>query len=124
MVVNVKLAYRIYRDLGLTVRKRRRKKDAVERQPRPAPERPNQRWSVDFVSDSLSNGRRIRCLTIVDDFTRECPAIEVDNGPEFGGCPGTPRFTQLGDTKIYAPIGDVISDSGGSERGVAELAPP
>jgi putative transposase len=77
-VVNVKRTYRIYHDLGLTVRKRRRKKVAVERQPRPAPERPNQRWSMDFVSDSLSNGRRIRCLTIVDDFTRECPAIEVD----------------------------------------------
>ena len=43
------------------------------------PKRPNLRWSMDFVSDQLgSTGRRFRCLTIVDDFTRECLAIEVD----------------------------------------------
>lgn len=77
-VVNVKRTYRVSRQLGLSVRKRRRKKVAAPRQPRPAPERPNQRWSMDFVSDALANGRRVRCLTIVDDFTRECPAIEVD----------------------------------------------
>ena len=39
---------------------------------------PNQRWSMDFVLDSTVGGRRIRALTIVDQFTRECPAIEVD----------------------------------------------
>jgi putative transposase len=76
--VNVKRTCRVCRHLGLSVSKRRRKKVAVERQPRPAQERPNQRWSMDFVSDSLSNGRRIRCLAIVDDVSRECPAIEVD----------------------------------------------
>ncbi len=39
---------------------------------------PNQRWSMDFVSDGLADGRRLRCLNIVDDFTKECLAIEVD----------------------------------------------
>jgi putative transposase len=43
-----------------------------------APERPNQRWSMDFVQDQLADGRRFRTLTIVDSFTRECPALEVD----------------------------------------------
>jgi putative transposase len=42
------------------------------------PEAANVRWSMDFVSDAFSSGRRFRALTIVDDFTRECPAIEVD----------------------------------------------
>jgi putative transposase len=42
------------------------------------PTRPNERWALDFVSDALAWGRRIRCLTVVDCFTRESPAIEVD----------------------------------------------
>lgn len=44
----------------------------------PAPERPNQLWSLDFVEDSLANGRQLRTLTIVDVYSRECPQIEVD----------------------------------------------
>ena len=44
----------------------------------PAPERPNQKWSMDFVSDITITGRRFRALTIEDDYSRECPAIEVD----------------------------------------------
>jgi putative transposase len=76
--INVKRTYRLYRELGLTVRMRKRKRISVERKPRVTPSQPNQRWSIDFVSDALENGRKIRCLTVVDDFTRECPAIEVD----------------------------------------------
>jgi putative transposase len=40
--------------------------------------KPNQRWSIDFVSDCVSTGKVIRMLTVVDDYTRECPAIEAD----------------------------------------------
>lgn len=76
---NWKLTYRLYREEGLAVRRRRRnKRAAVVRQPRTLPVRPNVRWSMDFVADAMSSGRRFRALTIVDDFTRECPAIEVD----------------------------------------------
>jgi putative transposase len=78
--VNWKLVYRVYREekLSLRVRKRRRIASLV-RVPMDVPKRPNLRWSMDFVSDQLgSTGRRFRCLTIVDDFTRECLAIEVD----------------------------------------------
>jgi putative transposase len=79
-VVNHKKVYRIYCEEDLTVRKRKRKKSSKYRGERPvAPSRPNERWSMDFVHDSLAHGRKIRTLNIVDDFTRECLAIEVDH---------------------------------------------
>jgi putative transposase len=78
-VVNHKRTERIYKEEGLALRrKRRRKGTAGTRVIIPAPERPNQKWSMDFVSDSVVTGRRFRALTIVDDYSRECPAIEVD----------------------------------------------
>ena len=76
--VNRKLVHRLYREEGLAVRRRKRKRVAVPRAPLAPPERANERWSVDFVSDALADGRKFRALTIVDDFTRESPAIEVD----------------------------------------------
>jgi putative transposase len=59
-------------------RRRRKRIGPVERRPLPKPSTANQSWSMDFVSDGLADGRRLRCLTIVDDCTRECVAIEVD----------------------------------------------
>jgi putative transposase len=77
--VNRKHVYRLYREAGLAVRRRKRKRiGLVERKPLPKPLMANQSWSMDFVSDGLADGRRIRCLNIVDDCTRECLAIEVD----------------------------------------------
>ncbi len=77
--VNRKLTYRLYREAGLAVRRRKRKRiGPFERRPLPKPDAANQSWSMDFVSDGLADGRRLRCLTIVDDCTRECVAIEVD----------------------------------------------
>lgn len=79
LVVNHKRTERIYKEEGLALRrKRRRKGTAGARVIMPAPARPNQKWSMDFVSDSVVTGRRFRALTIVDDYSRECPAIEVD----------------------------------------------
>ena len=77
-VVNRKLVQRLYREEGLTVRRRRRKRVAVPRTPLATPLAANERWSMDFVSDALADGRKFRSLTLVDDFTRECPVIEVD----------------------------------------------
>ena len=78
-IVNHKKVYRIYNEENLTVKKRGRKKTNRYRGESPdRPCRPNERWSMDFVHDSLANGRKIRTLNIVDDFTRECLAIEVD----------------------------------------------
>lgn len=77
--VNHKRTYRLYHEQGLMVRKRKRKRvGAVERLMRTAPIAPNQSWSMDYVADALIDGRKLRALTIVDDFTRECLAIEVD----------------------------------------------
>jgi putative transposase len=112
---NHKRIERIYVEEALQIRRRRRKRrvPGTRREPMPIPEGRNQRWSMDFVHDRLADGRRVRTLTIVDDYTRECPAIEVatsipgrrvcrvldqlkeerglpktivvDNGPEFAG---------------------------------------
>ena len=77
--VNRKRVYRLYRDAGLAVRRRKRKRIGFfERKPLPKPTSANVSWSMDFVADGLISGRRLRCLTIVDDCTRECLAIEVD----------------------------------------------
>nr|WP_322880959.1 IS3 family transposase [Pandoraea sputorum] len=78
-LANHKRVWRLYSQAGLSVRKRRRKCiAAVERTPRPLPTGPNQSWSMDFVADGLTYGRRFRCLNVVDDYTRECLVIEVD----------------------------------------------
>ena len=77
--VNHKRTHRLYREQGLMVRKRKRKRIGLaERLVMPAPQAPNQSWSMDYVADALIDGRKLRALTIVDDFTRECLAIEVD----------------------------------------------
>jgi putative transposase len=79
-VVNRKRVLRIYREEGLLVRKRgRRRRSQAPRPIRVAPGRANERWSMDFIHDSLASGRRFRCLTILDEHTRESLAIEVDH---------------------------------------------
>jgi putative transposase len=77
--INVKRTWRVYREEGLAVRKRRRKKLPVtERQPLVSPERPNEVWSMDFVFDELANGRKVKTRTVVDDCTKEAVQIAVD----------------------------------------------
>lgn len=77
--INHKRTYRVYHEAGLMVRRRKRKRIAgLERQIRVIAQAPNQSWSMDFVSDGFVDGRRLRCLNIVDDFTKQCLAIEVD----------------------------------------------
>lgn len=112
--VNHKRTERLYRIEGLALRRRRhRKRAAGVRVTLPAATRPTERWSMDFLHDRLADGRRFRVLTMVDDYSRECPAlvadtsltgarvvqvleclaeaqslpqrITVDNGPEFAG---------------------------------------
>ena len=77
--LNHKKLFRLYREERLTVRKRGGRKRALgTRAPMTLPQGPNQRWSLDFVSDMLADGRRFRVLVVVDDFTRECLALVVD----------------------------------------------
>jgi len=79
MPANHKRVYRLYREEGLVMRIRQRRRirwsGAVTS---PAAAKPNERWSMDFMSDCVSTGKVIRMLTMVDDCTRECPGIEVD----------------------------------------------
>ena len=77
--LNHKKLYRLYREEKLTLRRRGRRKRALgTRRPMTSPTMINQRWSLDFIMDTLSNGRRYRILCIVDDFSRECLAAVVD----------------------------------------------
>jgi putative transposase len=78
LVKNRKKTERIYREEMLKVPRRRRKRLTRDRQPLPVPTQPNERWSMDFVMDAFSNGRRFRNLTVVDDFSRDSVGIEVD----------------------------------------------
>jgi putative transposase len=106
--VNHKRVWRLYRMNDLAVRKRRKcKRVRNERMALLQPTGVNQVWSLDFVMDSLANGRRIKCLTIVDDFSRECVDIATDHGiggeyvvrlldqaAQFRGWPGAVRTDQ------------------------------
>lgn len=77
--VNHKKVRRLYREEGLTVRKRGGRKRALgTRAPIAVPSRVNERWSLDFVSDAFMDGRRFRVLCIVDDHSRECLALVAD----------------------------------------------
>lgn len=76
---NVKRILRVYREANLQVRRRVKRRVALGRgNPAPTISKINERWSLDFMHDTLRTGRKIRTLNVVDDFTRECLAIEVD----------------------------------------------
>ena len=77
--INHKRLFRLYREEKLAVRKRGGRKRAIgTRAPMLVPLMPNERWSLDFVSDQFTDGRRFRVLTVVDDCTRECIALVAD----------------------------------------------
>ena len=78
VVRNHKRTHRIYTEERLQVRTKRRKKLTRPRVPMLVPTKPNERWSVDFMSDQLADGRRFRILNVVDDFSRECVGQLVD----------------------------------------------
>ena len=97
-MVNHKRTERIYREEGLMLRKKRRRKGAAgARVVIPFPQRTNERWSMDFITDSIITGRRFRALAIVDDYSRECPAIEVD--------------TSLGGRRVVGVLGVCLSNT-------------
>lgn len=88
-------AQRIYCEEALQVRTKKRKKLNRPRVPLPVPDGLNERWSVDFVSDQLANGRRSRVFNVVDDFSRECILQVVDFS--IGGHRLTRELDQLGE---------------------------
>ncbi len=77
--MNHKKLLRLYREEGLAVRRRKGRKRALgTRAPMELPDGPGQRWSLDFVSDALTDGRRFRILCVIDDYSRECLALVAD----------------------------------------------
>ena len=79
--VNHKRVYRLYSQANLAVRKRKKaRRPPTERAALHQARAINEVWSMDFVSDSLANGRRIKCLTVTDDFSHECLELTVDFG--------------------------------------------
>ena len=109
LAVNHKRVHRIYQAAGLQVRRRRRKRlTRAERIPLPTASQRLERWSMDFTTDTLADGRNFRTLNIVDDFTRECVAIEVDRS-----LPGL-RVTRVLD-RLAAAVGlpqTIVVDNG------------
>lgn len=107
--VNHKRVYRLYRAEGLAVRRKVRKKlSAGERVQKPTVCGPNQRWSMDFMSDQLASGQRFRALNVVDDFTRENLIIHV--GTSITGA----DVVRLLDTVLAerAPPAAIVTDNG------------
>jgi transposase InsO family protein len=96
IITNHKRVHRVYREAGLQVRRRRRKRlTRADRVPLPLPTAQGERWSMDFMADTLADGRAFRTLNIVADFSRECLVIEVDRSlpganrrPACGPVPG------------------------------------
>lgn len=78
LVQNRKRTYRLYTELGMQVRTRRRKKLTRPRTPMTVPTRPNESWSMDIVHDQLADGRRFRVLKIIEDYSRRCVGQVVD----------------------------------------------
>ena len=111
--VNHKRVHRIYQAAGLQVRRRRRKRvTRADRVPLPIATQRLERWSMDFTTDTLADGRNFRTLNIVDDFTRECVAIEVDRS-----VPGL-RVTRVL-SRLHAAIGlptTIVVDNGLSQK--------
>jgi putative transposase len=89
--MNHKKLYRLYREEKLMVRRRGGRKRALGTSaPMELPRAVNQRWSLDFVSDTLADGRRFQILCVVDDFSRECLATVVDTSRSSGGARARP----------------------------------
>lgn len=108
-VCNIKKVYRIYREEGLMVKRRKGRKRALgTRQPLPRPDRINQVWSLDFMSDALSCGRRFRVLGVMDQCSRECLTLVADTS--IGGARVVRELEQL-IRKRGKPV-CIVSDNG------------
>ncbi len=108
-MINRKKAERLYREEGLTVRRRKGRKRAVgARAPAPVPALPNQRWSLDFVHDQMITGRLFRVLNVVDDVTRECLAAIPDTS--ISGKQVVRELTDL--IAMRGKPGMIVSDNG------------
>jgi putative transposase len=96
---NLKKVYRIYKEEGLSVMKRKGRKRAIgTRTPLPKPDKINQVWSLDFMSDALSDGRRFRVFGVMDQCSRECLKLVAD--------------TSIGGVRVARELDELISQRG------------
>ena len=111
--MNAKRVYRIYREEGLVLRRRRltRRRSAAVREEAVHPTRPNERWAMDFVHDTLSGGETVRVLAVIDVLTRENVALLPGRG--FRGEDVVRVLTEAGRERAELP--DVISVDNGTE---------
>ena len=120
-MVNRKKLYRLYKEEKLTVRKRGGRKRALgTRAPMTIPQGANQRWSVDFASDALVDSRRFRVFCVIDDFTRECLAVVVDNS--ITGERVSRELDRIAEHRGYPLL--VVSDNGTEFTSNAMLVEP
>ena len=118
MIMNAKKLYRIYREEGLSVRRRRgRKRARGSRTQMPVPLRPNQRWSLDFLSDTFGACRRFRILAVNDDCCRENLALIADTS--ISGARVARELDAL--VRIYGKPACIVSDNGTEFHGYAEI---
>ena len=101
-IANHKRVHRLYRESGLTLRRKRRRRLLRLRPAWPAATACNQEWAIDFATDALASQRHLRILSIVDVFTRECLALETD--------------TSLGSVRIIRALEQIIAERGVPER--------
>ena len=100
--MNHKRVFRVYRAAGLSVKRKKRKRLMRVGQPSFVATTPNQQWAIDFAHDRMVNGRTLRVLSVVDTFTRECLALEVD--------------TCLPSRRVTRALDSVIAQRGRPER--------
>lgn len=118
IVMNQKKLRRLYREEKLQVRKRGGRKRALgTRKPMLLPSRANERWSLDFVSDAFTDGRRFRVLAVVDDYSRECLALIADTS--LSGLRVTRELTEL--IKRRGKPNTIVSDNGTELTSMAVL---
>ena len=99
---NHKRVERIYREAGLSLRRKKRKRLVRQRVPMALTLGPNEEWALDFVADALASSRSLRVLTVVDAFTRECLALEAD--------------TSLGSLRVVRVLERIIAERGAPRR--------
>jgi putative transposase len=99
---NHKRVERIYREAGLSLRRKKRKRLMRQRAPMLLAQAPNQEWALDFVTDALASQRHLRVLTVVDVFTRECLALEAD--------------TSMGSLRVIRALEQIIAERGAPQR--------
>jgi putative transposase len=99
---NHKRVERIYREAGLSLRRKKRKRLIRQRAPVMATKTANEEWALDFVTDALASARHVRILTVVDVFTRECLALETD--------------TSMGSLRVLRVLDRLIAERGSPQR--------